>query len=141
MAGVNKVILLGNLGADPEVKTLESGKKVANFNLATSETYKNKSGEKVTNTTWHSVVLWGPLAEIAERYLTKGGQVYIEGKIATRSYDDKDGNKRYVTEVIGNNINLIGGRAEHGQDKIETNHPDVARRDGQGTPEEDDLPF
>src|SRR5690606_23796607 len=101
---VNKVSLVGNLGRDPEVRRLENGRAVATFSLATSETYKNKNGEKVTNTEWHNIVLWTPLAEIAERFLRKGNQVYIEGKVTYRSYDDKDGNKRYITEVVGRDM-------------------------------------
>lgn len=112
MAGVNKVILVGNLGKDPEVRHLDNGRAVANFSLATSETYKNKQGERVTNTEWHNVVLWSPLAEIAEKFLKKGGQVYIEGKLTTRSWDDQDGNKRYTTEVVGRDLTLLGGRPE-----------------------------
>ncbi|MEQ8414785.1 MAG: single-stranded DNA-binding protein [Imperialibacter sp.] len=114
MSGVNKVILLGNLGKDPEIRHLESGRAVTNFTLATSEVYKNKEGNKVTNTEWHNVVLWTPLAEVAEKYLKKGNQVYIEGKITTRSYDDKDGNKRYITEVVGREMTLVGGRPDGG---------------------------
>ncbi|MEO9965967.1 MAG: single-stranded DNA-binding protein [Reichenbachiella sp.] len=109
MAGVNKVILLGNLGKDPEVRHLENGRAVANFSIATSETYKNKQGEKVTNTEWHNVVLWTPLAEIAEKYLNKGNQVYIEGKLTSRSYEDKEGVTRYITEVVGREMTLLGG--------------------------------
>ncbi|MEO9803514.1 MAG: single-stranded DNA-binding protein [Reichenbachiella sp.] len=109
MAGVNKVILLGNLGKDPEVRHLENGRAVANFSIATSETYKNKQGEKVTNTEWHNVVLWTPLAEIAEKYLNKGNQVYIEGKLTSRSYEDKDGVTKYITEVVGREMTLLGG--------------------------------
>jgi single-strand DNA-binding protein len=112
MAGVNKVILIGNLGKDPEVRHLENGRAVANFSIATSETYKNKQGERVTNTEWHNVVLWTPLAEIAEKFLKKGGQVYIEGKLTTRSWDDQEGNKRYTTEVVGNNITLLGSKPD-----------------------------
>ena len=97
MAGVNKVILVGNLGKDPEVRHLDNGRAVANFSIATSETYKNKQGERVTNTEWHNVVLWTPLAEI-----------YIEGKLTTRSWDDQDGNKRYTTEVVGREMTLLG---------------------------------
>lgn len=108
MSGVNKVILVGNLGKDPEVRHLDNGRAVANFSLATSEVYKNKEGERVTNTEWHNVVLWTPLAEVAERFLKKGGQVYIEGKLTTRSYDDKDGVKRYITEVVGREMTLLG---------------------------------
>lgn len=111
MAGVNKVILLGNLGKDPEVRHLENGRAVANFSLATSETYKNKQGEKVTNTEWHNIVLWTPLAEIAEKYLNKGNQVYIEGKLTSRSYEDKEGVTRYITEVVGREMTLLGGPA------------------------------
>lgn len=110
MSGVNKVILVGNLGRDPEVRHLDNGRAVANFTIATSETYKNRQGERVTNTEWHNVVLWSPLAEIAEKYLKKGRQVYIEGKLTTRSWDDKDGNKRYTTEVVGQNLTLLGTR-------------------------------
>lgn len=108
MSGVNKVILVGNLGKDPEVRHLDNGRAVANFSIATSEVYKNREGERVTNTEWHNVVLWTPLAEVAERFLKKGGQVYIEGKLTTRSYDDKDGIKRYVTEVVGREMTLLG---------------------------------
>ena len=112
MAGVNKVILVGNLGKDPEVRYLDNGRAVTNFSLATSETYKNKAGERVTNTEWHNVVLWSPLAEVAEKFLKKGNQVYIEGKLTTRSWDDKEGNKRYTTEVVGREMTLLGSREE-----------------------------
>ena len=111
MAGsVNKVILIGNLGADPEVRSLTSGAKVARIRIATSESYTNKEGERVTNTEWHSVNLWRGLADIAEKYLTKGSSVYIEGRLRTRSYDHKDGVTRYVTEIEGDNMTMLGGR-------------------------------
>lgn len=110
MAGVNKVILLGNLGADPEVKVLSTGAKVARLRIATSETYTNKSGEKVTNTEWHSVNVWRNQAEVAEKFLSKGKPVYIEGKLRTRSYDDKDGNTKYITEIEADVLTLIGGK-------------------------------
>ena len=101
MAGVNKVILIGNLGKDPEVRHLESGAVVANFPIATSETYKDrKTGEKITQTEWHNIVIWRGLAEVAEKYLKKGNSVYIEGKLRTRSWDDKEGNKRYTTVIV-----------------------------------------
>lgn len=112
MAGVNKVIILGNLGADPEVRVISSGAKVARLRIATSETYTNKSGERITNTEWHSVNVWRGAAEVAEKYLAKGRQVYIEGKLRTRSYDDKDGITRYVTEIEADTLTLIGGRPE-----------------------------
>ena len=115
MAGVNKVILLGNLGRDPEIRHLENGRAVVNFPMATSETYKTREGERVTKTEWHNVVLWTPLAEIAEKYLKKGNQVYVEGKLTSRSYDDKDGIKRYVTEVVGREMTLVGGRPSDGE--------------------------
>ena len=113
MAGVNKVIILGNLGADPEVRVLTTGAKVSRLRIATSETYTNKNGERVTNTDWHSVNLWRGLADIAEKYLKKGSQGYVEGKLRTRSYDDKDGVTRYVTEIEGDNMTMIGGRSDN----------------------------
>ncbi len=112
MAGVNKVIILGNLGADPEVRVISSGAKVARLRIATSEIYTNKNGERITNTEWHSVNVWRGAAEVAEKYLAKGRQVYIEGKLRTRSYDDKDGITRYVTEIEADTLTLIGGRPD-----------------------------
>lgn len=107
MAGVNKVILLGRLGKDPEVKNLGNGTAVANFSLATSETYKDKTtGEKKETTEWHNIVLWRALAEIAQKYLHKGDMVYIEGKLRTRSWE-KDGVTRYVTEVIADTLTML----------------------------------
>lgn len=140
MAGVNKVILVGNLGKDPEVRHLDNGRAVANFSLATSETYKNKQGERVINTEWHNVVLWSPLAEIAEKFLKKGGQVYIEGKLTTRSWDDQDGNKRYTTEVVGRELTLLGGKPEGGST---SSNESMAESPVSSIPEEDtdDLPF
>ena len=105
---VNKVILVGNVGKDPEVRHLDSGVAVANFPLATSETYIAKNGDKVTTTEWHNIVLWRGLADVAEKYVTKGRQLYIEGRIRTRNYDDKDGVKRYVTEIYGDVMQLLG---------------------------------
>ena len=104
----NKVQLIGNLGNTPEVKTLEGGKKMARFSMATSEAYRNAKGEKVTDTQWHNVVAWGKVAEIAEKYLTKGKEVAVEGKLVNRSYNDKEGNKKYITEVVVNELLLIG---------------------------------
>ena len=104
---VNKVILLGRLGKDVEMRNLESGNTVANFTLATSESYKNKNGEKVENTEWHNIVVWGKQAEVAARYLKKGSQIYLEGKITTRSWE-KDGTTRYTTEIVANNFTMLG---------------------------------
>ena len=108
MASVNKVILVGNVGKDPEVRYLEGGTAVANFPLATSETYKDKSGNRVETTEWHNVVAWRGLAEIIEKYVKKGSQLYIEGKLRTRSWNDKEGNKRYTTEIVADNLVLLG---------------------------------
>lgn len=145
MAGVNKVILVGNLGKDPEVRHLDNGRAVANFSIATSETYKNKQGERVTNTEWHNIVLWSPLAEIAEKYLKKGNQVYIEGKLTTRSWDDQEGNKRYTTEVVGREMTLLGSKAENqgGDSSMGSNSGAKATSPVSSIPEDDtdDLPF
>ncbi len=110
MAGVNKVILLGRLGQDPEVRTLPSGGKVVNFSLATSENYTNKSGEKVEQTEWHRVELWDNLANIAEQYLKKGDMAYVEGKIRTEKWTDQNGQERYTQKIRGNTMQLVGGR-------------------------------
>ena len=104
----NKVQLIGNLGMDPEVKEMKNGKKMAKFSLATNETYKNSAGEKVTDTQWHNIVIWGPPADVAERFLQKGSEVAVEGKLINRSYNDKEGNKCYITEVEVRDILLLG---------------------------------
>ena len=109
---VNKVILVGNVGKDPETRYLEGGTAVCSFSLATSESYRNRDGEKVTNTEWHNVVLWRGLAEVAEKYVRKGSQLFIEGRIRTRSWDDKEGNKRYTTEIVGDNMQMLGKRSD-----------------------------
>ena len=110
---VNKVILIGNLGKDPEIKYTPSGTAVAKFSLATNERYKDKAGEWQDRTEWHNVVLWQRLAEIAGEYLKKGGKVYIEGKLQTRSWEDKQsGQKKYMTEIVANDLVLLGGRSE-----------------------------
>ncbi len=105
--GVNKVILIGNLGKDPEVRHLEGGATVANFPLATTESYKDKNGQRMEQTEWHNIVLWRAQAEFAEKYLKKGFTIYVEGKLRTRSWEDKDKNKRYTTEVVADNISII----------------------------------
>ncbi len=107
----NKVQLIGNLGNAPEVKTLDSGKKMARFSVATNESYRNAKGEKVTETQWHNLVAWGKLAEIAEKYLGKGKEVAIEGKLVSRSYNDKEGNKKYITEIQVNELLMLGAKA------------------------------
>ena len=115
MAGVNKVILIGNLGADPEVRHLQNGASVANFRIATTETYKDKTtGEKREQTEWHSIVAWRGLAEITERFLRKGSKVYIEGALRTRKWQDKDGKDQYSTEIIGNEMQMLDSRGAGG---------------------------
>ncbi len=137
---INKVVLIGHLGQDPEVKHLESGVAVANFSVATKEIYKDKNGEKVTQTEWHRVVMWRGLAEVAEKYLNKGELVYIEGRLRTRSWDDKDGNKRFTTEVFADVMKMLGkksdlsapGKHESGSG-MEESDPEASGND--------DLPF
>ena len=106
----NKVQLIGNLGNDPEIVNLDGGKKLAKFSIATNETYKNQKGEKVTDTQWHNIVAWGKTAEIIESYVTKGKEVAIEGKLTSRSYDDKEGNKKYITEVVCSELVMLGSK-------------------------------
>jgi single-strand DNA-binding protein len=138
MAGVNKVILVGNLGKDPEVRHLEGGAAVANFSLATSESYKDKtSGERKTITEWHNIALWRGLAEVAEKYLKKGDSVYIEGKIRSRQWEDKEGKTRYTTEIVGDNMVMLGGRGGSGSGS-QSSEKDVVTSDADET---DDLPF
>jgi single-strand DNA-binding protein len=114
MAGINKVILVGNLGKDPEVRTISNGALVATFSIATSETFTNKDGQKVDKTEWHNLVLWRGLASVAEKYLKKGNKVYIEGKLRYRQYDDKDGNKKYITEIEATELMLLDKPANAG---------------------------
>ena len=140
MAGVNKVILVGNLGKDPEVRYLDSGVAVANFSLATTENYKNKQGERVSQTEWHNIVLWRGLAEIAEKWLKKGSSVYIEGKIRARKWEDKDGNTRYTSEILGDNKTMLGGKpiADNVEDVVVESPKDS---DNKPSESDDDLPF
>jgi len=106
----NKVQLIGNLGNDPEIITLESGKKLAKFSLATNENYKDANGEKQTKTDWHNLIMWNKTAEIAEKYLQKGKEIAIEGKLTNRSYETKEGEKRYITEVVVNELLMLGNK-------------------------------
>ncbi len=115
MASVNKVILVGNLGRDPEIRYLPSGEPVANITIATSSKYKNKTGEMVEETEWHRVTFFGKLAEIVGQYLKKGRSVYVEGRIKTRKYTDKDGIEKYATDIIANEMQMLGGREGMGE--------------------------
>jgi single-strand DNA-binding protein len=123
MAGVNKVILVGNLGADPEIRHLESGSKVANISIATSESYTNRNGERVEQTEWHRVELWDRLADLCEKYLSKGRTVYIEGKIRTNEYQDKEGITRYDKRIRATNMTFVGGRNDEGSESSSSSAP------------------
>jgi len=114
MAGVNKVILIGNLGKDPELRYTPGGQAVASFSLATGEKWRDKDGNMQDRTEWHNIVVWGRSAENAKEYLSKGRPVYIEGRIQTRSWEDKDGNKRYTTEIVAQRLQFLGGRGDQG---------------------------
>ena len=139
--GINKVILIGNLGGDPELRTTPGGSSVASFMLATNESWNDKDGTKQERTEWHRIVAWGRLAEICGQYLSKGRQVYIEGRLQTRSWEDKQGNQRKTTEIVARDMQMLGGRGESGGERPQS---------AAGTPEfaaetvkieDDDLPF
>lgn len=136
MSGINKVILIGNVGKDPETKYLEGGIPVTKFSLATTETYKDKSGKRIDKTEWHNIVLWRGLAEVAEKYVKKGQKLYIEGKIQTRSYGE-DNNKKYITEIVGDNMTMLTPKDMQitGDTSSQTvNEPSIPQ-------DTDDLPF
>jgi single-strand DNA-binding protein len=137
---VNKVVLIGRLGKDPIVKVFESGDKNANFSLATSESFTNREGQKIEQTEWHNIVLRKGLAEVAEKYLKKGELVYVEGKIKTREYTDKDGQKKRITEIIGENMTMLGSKREAG---ITSNEQNISNDNpiNISAEENDDLPF
>jgi len=148
MSGVNKVILVGNLGADPTMRYTPSGTAVANFNLATTERFTNKNGEREARTEWHRVVAWGRLAEICNQYLKKGKQIYVEGRLQTRNWEDQSGNKRYTTEVIANNMVMLGRAGEAGDVPSQDFPPDDFQEAPNGDTagqssgkDDDDLPF
>lgn len=148
MSGINKVILVGHLGKDPEIRYLEGNVSVASFPLATSETY-NKDGRKVEQTEWHNIVMWRGLADVAAKYLSKGRLVYIEGKLRTRTYEDREGIRRYTTEVVAENFTLLGrksdfepnqsnaSQSENANKKVEEKDEDVDFKENKG----DDSPF
>src|SRR6476646_3368538 len=118
MRGVNRVMLIGNLGKEPDVQYLEGNIAVAKFPLATTETYKDRAGKLISQTEWHTVVLWRGLAEMAQKYLHKGSLIYVEGRLRTRSWDDREGNKKFATEIVGDNLIMLDKRSEGGG-----NHP------------------
>lgn len=158
MAGVNRVILLGNLGADPDIRTFENGTKVARLRVATTETYKDKNGQRHENTEWHTVNLWRGLADVAERFLRKGSTVYVEGKIRSRQYQDRDGNDKMSFEIEADNMTMVGKRSDDqgGGNPGGGSNYQQSRPQSQGAPQntrgndpirqleegdEDDLPF
>jgi len=142
MSGVNKVILVGNLGANPELRYTQGQQAVANLRLATTEKWTDKNGQKQEATEWHRVVVWGKQAEIAGQYLTKGRQIYVEGSIRTRQWQDQQGQKRYTTEIVARNIQMLGSRGERTQDEAgATVPPDDPIRDDFGGGPDDDIPF
>lgn len=155
MRGVNRVTLIGNLGRDPELQYLEGNIAVSKFSLATTETFKDRSGKLVSQTEWHTVVLWRGLAELAEKYLHKGSLVYIEGRLRTRTWEDKDGNKKHATEIVGDNLVMLDKRndtladpqAHEHSEGFDSSHParDIDHEGGSGPApgqeQSDDLPF
>ena len=143
MSGVNKVILIGNLGANPEMRFTQGGTPVANLRLATTERYNDRNGQKQEITEWHRVVLWGKQAEVAGQYLTKGRQVYVEGRIRTRQWQDKQGQTRYTTEVVATTVQFLGGRGERTPEDVAATVPavddNIPADFGNGP--DDDIPF
>lgn len=141
---VNKVILVGHVGKDPETKHLDKGVAVSNFPFATSESYTAKTGEKISNTEWHNIVAWRGLSEVVDKYVKKGSKLYIEGRIKTRSWDDKDGGKHYITEIYAENIELFDkreGQAEVTAQNGRAEQLQSVKEPDFNQPEEDDLPF
>ncbi|ATL46805.1 single-stranded DNA-binding protein [Chitinophaga caeni] len=149
MRGVNKVILIGNLGRDPDVQFLEGNIAVAKFSLATTETFKDRAGKLISQTEWHTVVLWRGLAELAQKYLHKGSLVYIEGRLRTRSWEDKEGNKKFATEVVGDNLVMLDKRIDvHNGDHSMSSQSGSGSSEGYSSMDippmnepSDDLPF
>lgn len=144
MSGVNKVILVGNLGSDPELRHTQSGTTVVNFRVATNEVFTNKSGEKTERTEWHRIVAFGRLAEICGQYLNKGKQVYLEGRLQTRDWEDQSGNKRYTTEIVANQMVMLGraGDKSYTPDAdAQKSPPDEPQAPPAGADDDDDLPF
>ncbi len=141
---VNKAILIGRLGKDPELRYTPSGKAVATFSLATSERWSSQDGQKQESTTWHNIVVWGKQAEVMKEYLSKGREVYIEGRIANRSYDDKEGVKKYISEVVVQNFSFVGSKGDTGGGGGSSNQStpaDMPSGPPAGGNDDDDLPF
>jgi len=141
MASINKAILIGNLGSDPELRYTSNGTAVASFNIATTERFKDKSGEQQERTEWHSIVCWGRMGELANEYLRKGRSVYIEGRIQTRNYEDKDGIKRYKTEIVAQQMQFLGGRGQEEQRTGSSGDTSSVPSEPEIPADDDDLPF
>ncbi len=144
MASINKVILIGNLGSDPEVRFTPNGTAVGNFNIATNESWNNKDGKKEERTEWHKIVVWGKTAENCGEYLSKGRPVYIEGRLQTREWNDKDGNKRYTTEIVAQTVQFLGMPGEKGGESVPRSKSSPAPSNfAEAAPMEveDDIPF
>lgn len=140
--GVNKVIIVGNLGADPDAKSMPSGNMVANFSVATSESWNDKdTGERQEKTEWHRVVFFGRLAEIADQYLKKGSQVYIEGKLQTRKWEDREGNERWTTEIVGSQLEMLGDRMSSGSNQSNNMNQSTSKSNFSDDEFDDDIPF
>lgn len=144
--GINKVILIGHLGKDVELRKTQSGKSVASFSLATSESYKNSNGDKQTSTEWHNILVWGKLADLVNQYLKKGSPAYLEGKVTYRSWEDKDGNKKYRTEIVAKEIKFLGSGGSNRTESAppSTSSPNMPSMQSQGENmygQDEDLPF
>lgn len=142
MSGVNKVIIIGRMGADPEVKTVSGGNTVARLSVATSENWKDRDGQKQERTEWHKVVVWGKLAELCGKYLSKGRQVYVEGRLQTRSWEDQQGQKKYTTEIVANTVQFLGGTT--GASRDNSQQDDFGSQDFGPEPafdNSDEIPF
>jgi single-strand DNA-binding protein len=145
MAGVNKVIIVGRLGANPEVRKVSSGQSVAHFNVATSENWTDQKGEKQERTEWHRIVVWGKLADVCGQHLSKGRQVYVEGRLTTRQWEDKQGQKRYTTEIVANTVQFLGSASERSSSNYaqesESSGADFNPEPAFESQNSDDLPF
>jgi single-strand DNA-binding protein len=140
-ASLNKVLLIGNLGKDPEVRFTSSGQAVASFSLATSEKFKGKSGEWEERTEWHNITLWGKLAEIAGEYLSKGKTIYVEGRLQTRKWQDKSGNDRYTTEIVGDKMQMLSGKGERNSGDSDSSSRENSPGYEEPPPLDDDIPY
>lgn len=138
---VNKVFLIGNVGQDPQIRQV-GDQKVASFNLATTEKFKGRDGNMVESTEWHNISVWGKLAEVVEKFVSKGTQLYVEGKIKTEKYTDKEGNDRFITKINATSLQLLGGKKDGAtQERFDPRHANTTPLPGPGEPEDDDMPF